>query len=90
MVEARSLSTMEAPRQKEMKESATVVAITTLAVEELLLGGCEESGADIAGGRNAPLTRFYGRRDESATGRQQARGRAAGGGAGAATNAHHP
>jgi hypothetical protein len=29
MVEARSLRTMAAPRQKEIKESATVVAITT-------------------------------------------------------------
>lgn len=34
MVEARSLSTIAAPRQKDMKESATVVATTTFAVDE--------------------------------------------------------
>jgi hypothetical protein len=31
MVEARSLSTIAAPRQKEIKERATVVATTTFA-----------------------------------------------------------
>ena len=34
MDDARSLRTMDAPRQKLMKESATVVATTTFAVEE--------------------------------------------------------
>jgi hypothetical protein len=44
MVEAMSLNTMAAPRQKLMKERATVVATTTLVVEEL----CEDgSGAGM-------------------------------------------
>ena len=37
MVEARSLSTIAAPRQKEMNVSATVVATTTFALLEALL-----------------------------------------------------
>ncbi|HYP12885.1 MAG TPA: hypothetical protein VEQ63_03090, partial [Bryobacteraceae bacterium] len=41
MVEARSLRTMAAPRQKEMKESATVVATTTLAAVAGLVDGSD-------------------------------------------------
>jgi hypothetical protein len=33
MVDAKSLRTMAAPRQKEIKDSATVVAMTTFAEE---------------------------------------------------------
>src|SRR5579875_3639558 len=43
MDEARSLNTIEAPRQKLMKESATVVATTTLGIDD----GNEPSFEDI-------------------------------------------
>jgi hypothetical protein len=42
MVEARSLRTIAAPREKEMKETATVVATTTFVVVAAV-----EEGSDI-------------------------------------------
>jgi putative nucleotidyltransferase with HDIG domain len=46
MVDAKSLSTIAAPRQKEMKERATVVATTTVGVVVCLLDGSDMTNVE--------------------------------------------